>query len=164
MEIDVDYFAGLLLGVDVEEDAETHGKGARYLHLVSTEKGHISPAHLSGGQGGELGVEVGAAGEEGGGYVFGVKPVGFRHGLEELRSGLKDRLAGVGLDSGGAPDTSSQHADIAEARSRLVGARAGLLAGAKYSGPRAATICTAGRLLANSEKPSDPNGQLSAGR
>ena len=142
----MDYFAGLLLAVDVEEDAETHWKGARYLHLVSAEKSHISPAHLSGSQGGELSVEVVAAGEEGGGYVLGVKPVGFRHGLKELRSGLKDRLAGVGLDSGGAPDTSSQHADIAEARSRLVGARAGLLAGAKYSGPRAATICTAGRL------------------
>ena len=146
MEIDVNYIAGLLLCVDVEEDAETHEKGARYLHLVSTEKSHISPAHLSGGQGGELGVEIGAAGEEGGGYVFGVNPVGFRHGLEELRSGLKDRLAGVGLDSGCASDTSSQHSDIAEARSRLVGARAGPLAGAKYSGLRAATICTAGRL------------------
>jgi len=146
VKIDVGYVAGLLLGVDVEEDTETHGKGTRYLHLVSTEKGHISPTHLSGGQGGELGVKVGAAGEEGGGYVFGVDPVSFGHGLEELRSGLKDRLAGVSLNSGGAPDTSSQHAYIAEARSRLVEARAGLLAGAKYSGPRAATICTAGRL------------------
>ncbi len=111
----MDYFAGLLLGIDVEEDAQAPGEGAGHVHLVSAEKGHVGPAHLPGGQGGELGVEVAAAGEEDGGYVLDIGPVGFHDGGEEFDGRLKDRLAGVGLDGGGAPDASSQHADIAEA-------------------------------------------------
>ncbi len=141
----MDYFAGLLLRIDVEEDAQTPGEGARHVHLVSAEKGHVGPAHLPGRQGGELGVEVEAAGEEGGGYVLDLDPVGFHHSGEEFGRRLKDRLARVDLNGGGAPDASSHHADIAEAPP-TVAAPAGLLARAKHTGPRATIPDTAGRL------------------
>src|SRR3972149_4835088 len=75
VEIDVGDIAGSPVGVDVEENAQTQGEGARYVHLVSAEEGHVSPAHLPGGESGEFGVEVRAGCEEGGGYGFGVYPV-----------------------------------------------------------------------------------------
>src|SRR3972149_461168 len=58
VQIDVDDVAGALLGVHVEEDSQTHREGAWNVHLVSAEEGHVSPAHLPGGESGEFGVEV----------------------------------------------------------------------------------------------------------
>src|SRR3972149_7000153 len=54
VEIDMGDIARPLFGVHVEEDAQTQGEGARYVHLVSAEEGHVSPAHLPGGASGEL--------------------------------------------------------------------------------------------------------------
>src|SRR3989304_6120565 len=56
VEVDVGDVAGPLLGVHVEEDAQTQGEGAGYVHLVSAEEGHVGPAHLPGGGAGEFGV------------------------------------------------------------------------------------------------------------
>src|SRR3990170_3189121 len=122
VEIDVDDIAGVLLRVHVEEDAQTQGEGAGYVHLVSAEEGHVGPAHLPGGESGEFGVEVRAGCEEGGGYVLSVYPVRLHHRSQELGGGGQDRLTGVGLDGGGAPDASVQHDDIAEARPAVAGA------------------------------------------
>src|SRR3990172_32752 len=122
VEIDVDDIAGSLLGVHVGEDGKKEGEGARYVHLVSAEEGHVSPAHLPGGESREFGVEVGAGCEEGGGHVFDVCPVRLHHRSQELGGGGQDRLAGVALDGGGAADASSQHDDIAEARPATAGA------------------------------------------
>ena len=158
----MDDVTGALLSVHVEEDAQTQGEGAGYVHLVSAEEGHVGPAHLPGGESGEFGVEVRAGCEEGGGYVFGVYPVRLHHRSQELGGGGQDRLAGVGLDGGGAPDASSQHDGIAEARPARAGV--GRLTRAKYSGPRAATIRTAGRPPACCGRTSGPRRQLFAGR
>src|SRR3990172_3198669 len=122
VQIDVDDVAGPLLGVHVEEDAQTQGEGAGYVHLVSAEEGHVGPAHLPGGESGEFGVEVRAGCEEDRGYVFDVYPIRLHHRSQELGGGGQDRLAGVGLDGGGAPDASVQHDDIAEARPATAGA------------------------------------------
>src|SRR3990172_3857002 len=161
VHINVDDVAGPLLRVHVDENAQAQGEGAGYVHLVSAEEGHVSPAHLPGGESGEFGVEVRAGCEEGGGHVFGVYPIRLHHRSQELGCGGQDGLAGVGLDGGGAADASSQHDDIAGARPATAGE--GRLTRAQCSGPRAATIRTAGRSRLRS-RPSGLIRQLSAGR
>ena len=81
-KIDVVDIAGWFPGVDVEEDAEAHGERTGNGHLVSAEEGHVSPAQITGGQGGEFGVEVLGGGEESGSHILDLELVGFQHGGE----------------------------------------------------------------------------------
>ena len=114
------------------------------------------PAHISGRDGGELGVQIRSEGEKGRRDVFYVEVIGLQHSGEELFSGFEDGFGGVCLYSGGPSHAPGQHAETS--------GWTGGLARAKNAGLRAATIDTADGILAVGENPSGLKWLLYAGR
>ena len=109
LDVDMDDLVGRLIGVPVQEDADTAPQRARHVQLVNAHQRHVPPAQLPRRQGRKLGVQVVRRGKNRAGDVFRLDAVLADHQRQQLPRGLENLFRTIIFRGRGAADSSAKH-------------------------------------------------------